>query len=419
MELEKYSIGIGDRFGREGVAQLRALQHAESQGVSVVPVWNKSNREHSIIGTVPGDTRMEADEAVRACGWKSSYYVDADHIGLATVDKFISASNFFTIDVADAIGTPAAPDAIASFVDAMAPYQGKLHIPALPQPLAVTKEMVEGIARKYLHAVHQAGAVYQHVAGRKGATQFIPEVSFDEAGDPQTPVELFFILAAIAREGIPVQTIAPKFTGAFLKGIDYVGEVNRFEQEFNDDLAVIAHAVTTFHLPSNLKLSVHSGSDKFALYPVIHRALKRTNAGLHLKTAGTTWLEEVIGLAAAGGEGLRAAKEIYAASFARYDELCGPYLTVIDIDRAKLPPPARVEGWASTDFVHALQHDQSCDEYNLHFRQLVHVGYKVAAEMGHRFQRLLGECRTSIEENVSMNIFERHIRPLYIGESAK
>lgn len=418
MELEKYSIGIGDRFGREGAAQLRALQQAEAAGVSVVPVWNKSNREHSIIGTVPGDTRMEADEAVRSCRWKSSYYVDADHIGLTTVDRFLSASNFFTIDVADAIGKPAVPDALAAFVAAMAPYEGRLHIPSLPEPFDVTREMIGAIARKYLYAVNEAGAVYRYIAERKGATQFIPEVSFDEANDPQTPVEMFFILAAIAREGIPIQTIAPKFTGAFLKGIDYVGDVNRFEREFNDDLAVIAHAVATFHLPRNLKLSVHSGSDKFALYPVIHRALKKTNAGLHLKTAGTTWLEEVIGLAAAGGEGLMAAKEIYAVSLARYDELCGPYLTVINIDRARLPLPAQVNLWTSTDFVHALQHVQSRKEYNTHFRQLVHVGYKVAAEMGPRFQGLLGECRDTIEANVTTNILERHIRPLFLGASS-
>jgi hypothetical protein len=418
MELEKYSIGIGDRFGREGAAQLGALQLAQDAGVSVVPVWNKSNREHTIIGTGPGDTRREADEAVRACDWRASYYVDADHIGLGTVDRFITASNFFTIDVADAIGKPAASDAIASFVAAMAQFQGKLQIPSLPAPFVITRQMIEAIARKYLHAVQEAGAVYRHVEGRKGVGQFVPEVSFDEAGDPQTPVELFFILAAIAREGIPIQTIAPKFTGAFLKGIDYVGEVSRFEREFNDDLAVIAHAIATFQLPGNLKLSVHSGSDKFALYPVIRRALQKTDAGLHLKTAGTTWLEEVIGLAAAGGEGLKAAKEIYAASFARYDELCGPYLSVIAIDRAKLPSPATVQGWSSADYVHALQHDQTCKEFNIHFRQLVHVGYKVAAEMGERFQKLLGECRTSIETNVTKNIFERHLRPLFLGVSA-
>ncbi len=92
---------------------------------------------------------------------------------------------------------------------------------------------------------------------------------------PQTPPELLVILAAIAKVGIPIQTIAPKFTGRFNKGVDYVGDVAQFEKEFEDDLAVIAHAVKKYGLPSNLKLSVHSGSDKFSIYGPIRRALKR------------------------------------------------------------------------------------------------------------------------------------------------
>src|ERR1700690_1798609 len=106
MKLEKYSIGLGDRFGMEGAAQLRALQKAEQLGVEIVPVWNKSNREHVIVGTAPGNVRLEADEAVKACSWRRSYYVDADHIGLTTVDRFIPSSDFYTIDVADYIGKP-------------------------------------------------------------------------------------------------------------------------------------------------------------------------------------------------------------------------------------------------------------------------------------------------------------------------
>src|SRR4030042_3913346 len=94
MQLEKYSIGIGDRFGLEGAAQLRALQQARELGVTVVPVWNKSHREHSIIGTSPDDTRRAADNAVRTCGWQEPYYVDADHIRLEKVEAFLQSSNY-------------------------------------------------------------------------------------------------------------------------------------------------------------------------------------------------------------------------------------------------------------------------------------------------------------------------------------
>lgn len=418
MELEKYSIGIGDRFGFEGAAQLRALQKAEACGVHIVPVWNKSNREHSIIGTSPADTGREAEEAVKTCKWQGSYYVDADHIGLKTVDRFLDSSNFFTIDVADYIGKSASAESIARFLKAMERFKGTLRIPGISVPFEVTNALLQDIAGKYLYAVEEAGKVYRYIAEKKGVGKFITEVSVDEANNPQTPAELFFILAAIAQEGIPVQTVAPKFTGAFLKGIDYVGDIRQFTREFEDDLAVLAFAAKEFNLPRNLKLSVHSGSDKFSLYPIMHRAIKKIDAGLHLKTAGTTWLEEVIGLAASGGDGLRLAKEIYSEAYKRYDELCGPYLTVINIDRKKLPEPVMVETWSTGDFVEVLQHNQSCEKFSVHFRQLVHVGYKVAAEFGERFTGLLQRSRSTIEFNVAANLFDRHIRPLFVGDEA-
>ncbi len=156
-------------------------------------------------------------------------------------------------------------------------------------------------AQKFLAAVKKAGEVYRAIEQAKGRGNFIPEISMDETNAAQSPVELLIILAAIADEGIPIETIAPKFSGRFNKGVDYVGDVAQFEKEFALDVAAIAYAVAHFGLPANLKLSVHSGSDKFSIYPAIHATIKRFNAGVHLKTAGTTWLEELIGLAEVGG----------------------------------------------------------------------------------------------------------------------
>ena len=414
MKLEKCSIGIGDRFGREGGAQLRALEKAVERGVSVVPVWNKSFREHSLIGTKPEDVRIEAEAAVSAAQWKHSYYVDADHIGMKTVDAFVSSSNFFTLDVADFIGKTANDDAIASFVRDMGPFRGELRIPGVRSTFQVTDAVLEKIGRQYLYAVSEAGRTYRHVAAAKGADKFVTEVSVDEASEPQLPFELFFILAAIAREQIPLQTIAPKFSGKFLKGIDYVGDVGVFEREFEDDLAVIRHAIEVFHLPQSLKISVHTGSDKFSLYPVIRRALKRSGAGLHLKTAGTTWLEEVVGVALSGPRGLAIAKRIYAAALSRFDELCKPYATVVEIDRAKLPAAAEVEAWTAEQFVRRLRHDQSCPDYNVHLRQLVHVAFKVAAELGDEYRSALDSAREIAGKCVTENLFDRHIRPLFV-----
>jgi len=415
MQIEKYSIGIGDRFGKQGLAQLRAVQQAEKAGAVVVPVWNKSNREHTLIGTKPDDVRAEADEAVKRGGWKHAYHVDADHIGLKNVDGFLAASDFYTLDVADYIGQPPDDAALAAFVKDMAPHKGTLRIPGVDASFEVTDAVLEKIGRTYLYAVMEAGRTYRHVVAAKGADNIIPEVSTDEAMEPQLPFELYFILGALAREKVPVQTIAPKFSGEFLKGIDYVGDVATFTREFEADLAVVKHAVKVFGLPASLKVSVHTGSDKFSLYPVIRRALQKTGAGLHLKTAGTTWLEEVIGVAQSGAKGLDVAKKIYLSALPRYDELCKPYATVIKIDKAKLPTPAAVGKWTADDFVKRLRHDQSCPEHDLNFRQLVHVSFRVAAEMGDEWRAALDGAREIAGRCVTENLFDRHIKPLFLG----
>ena len=412
MKLEKYSFGMGDRFLHQGVAQLQAIVKAQQAGIHITPVWNKSNREHEIVGTEPDSLRAEADQAVAALGWKSSYRVDADHINLATVDRFITCSDFFTLDVGDDIGTAAADEDIAAFVARHGRYIGQLDIPGAGR-FEVTVETLEGIARTYLKAVQTAGQIYRHIAAVRG-DDFIPEVSMDETRDPQTPLELFFILAAIADEGIPAQTVAPKFTGRFNKGVDYVGDVARFDKEFNDDLAAIAFAVDQFGLPDNLKLSIHSGSDKFSIYGPIRRALQRTGAGIHVKTAGTTWLEELIGLAEAGGEGLDIAQEVYAKSLEHSEALCAPYATVIDIDFGRLPSAEEVRNWTGEQFARALRHDLSDPLYNADLRQLLHVGYKVAAQMGERYYDALERFEADVSRNVTENLWARHIRPLFI-----
>jgi len=415
MILEKYSFGIGDRFGHQGKAQLQAMINAKKQCIAITPVWNKSYREHSIIHTTPADVRKEADAAVKALGWNDSYRVDADHISLKNVDLFIDVSDFFTLDVADFIGKPADEKEVRTFVNNHKKYIGSLAIPGISETFNITAERLESIAHKFLLGIKEAGKIYRHIVKAKGGDNFITEVSMDETDQPQTPVEMFFILAAVADEGIPAQTIAPKFTGRFNKGVDYVGDAARFAKEFEEDLAVIAFAVTEFGLPRNLKLSVHSGSDKFSIYKPINKALKKVNAGLHLKTAGTTWLEELIGLAMAGGDGLTIAKQLYAKAFARFDELCGPYATVIDIDKNKLPSPQTVEKWSGQEYAEALRHDQSCKKYNPNFRQLLHVGYKVASEMGRDYLNALEKHEQIIAKNVTENIYDRHIKPVFIG----
>jgi hypothetical protein len=413
--LPKYSVGVGDRFAHEAKAQLQAFIKAAESGIDIAPVWNKSNREHNIIGSEPSSARAAADEAAKALGWKKPYFADADHISLNTVDRFIEPCDFFTIDVAESIGKAADSKAVQGFVHQHPELVGEVTIPGIERSFVTDRRFVETVANKFLAAVTEAGEIYRHIASKKGQGRFITEVSMDETDSPQTPVELLIILAAIADEKIPIQTIAPKFTGRFNKGVDYVGDVEKFREEFSDDIAVIAYAIKRYGLAGNLKLSVHSGSDKFSIYRPIREAMQKFDAGVHLKTAGTTWLEEIIGLAEAGGDGLALAKEIYAEAFGHREELCAPYATVIDIDPAKLPTPEEVNGWSSDQLVNALRHDPNNPAYNSSMRQLLHVGFKVAAKMGNRYLDLLSKEEQTIAKNVTTNLYDRHIKPLFLG----
>ena len=414
--LEKFSFGVGDRFAHQAKSQLAAFQKLAADGVKIAPVWNKSNREHTFVGSEPQSVFDAGKAAVAALGWNDGWHVDADHIRLETVDRFLPCSDFFTLDVADSIGKPASADDVTAFVVRHPELIGTISIPSIATPFTTTRADIERIVSKYLLAVQDAGKIYRHIAAKKGGDNFIAEVSMDETDAPQTPPELLVILAAIADEKIRAQTIAPKFTGRFNKGVDYVGDLVQFEKEFHDDLAVIAFAIARYGLPANLKLSVHSGSDKFSLYPIIRRTLPKFGAGLHLKTAGTTWLEELIGLAEAGGDGLALGKEIYAYALAHVDELCAPYASVIDIDKSKLPSAETVNAWNGAQLANAIRHIPGHPELNIHMRQLLHVSFKLAAKAGTRYTDLLNANEAIVAKNVTENIYERHMRPLFIGQ---
>lgn len=413
MKLGKFSIGVGDRFSHQGKAQLRAIMKANETGLEINPVWNKSNREHTYVHSEPVDTRREADEAVKTLGYNGQYFVDADHINLSTVDRFVAVSDFFTLDVASFIGKPSAQEDIDTFIASCEKYMGELQIPGMEKPLSITKELLEDIANKFLSATQQASEIYAYLVDKKGVGNFITEVSMDEVEKPQTPVEMLFILKMLADKGVPAQTIAPKFTGRFNKGVDYVGNLEQFAKEFEEDVLVIDFAVKEFGLPAELKLSVHSGSDKFSIYPIMAEVINRHDKGLHLKTAGTTWLEEVIGLAKADGEGLALAKKIYANSLNRKDELCAPYADVIDIDGSKLPTIEEVNSWDSEKFQNTLRHIPGHPDYNANFRQLIHVAYAVASELGKEYTGLLEKYEDIVGGCVEENIYERHLKRLF------
>lgn len=412
MQLPEFTMGIGDRFARQGLAQLAAFQQALARGIEIHPVWNKSNREHLTVDTQPPSVRAEADTAVRTAGWNRPYFVDADHINLGTVDRYIDSADFFTIDVGDAIGGTCINGEVAAFTERHHDSLGALDLSSLGLDATLPPDAVAAIACKYLPAVRQAGATYRRIVALRGNTDFVTEVSMDETDSPQSPQEIFLILAALTDEQIPLQTIAPKFSGRFNKGVDYVGNSKRFATEFEADVLAVAAAVRAFGLPANLKLSIHSGSDKFAIYASVAAILKRHGAGVHVKTAGTTWLAEIEGLIEAGGDGLAMAKTLYTEALDHIDELCAPYATVLDVERAALPAAATVEAWDATAFRDALLHDGACPRYNPNLRQLMHVAYKLAAKKGAQWFNLLEKNRGIVGHRVTANI-DRHIRLIF------
>ncbi len=414
MKLEKYSLGIGDRFGKECMPQLEAVRLAQRIGVELVPVWNKSFREHSIIGSSPSNTQNIVQSAVNEFKWDRSFYIDADHINLKSVDHFLEYSNFFTLDVGEFINKRATDEESAAFIKNISSFKGEVIIPGIIKPFPVDDSLLLRIAEKYLAAIKEAGKIYRHILSKKPDNNFVVEVSFDEVDEAQSPIDIFFILAAVAQEKIPIQTIAPKFAGKFLKGIDYIGDLTTFEREFEEIILIIEQSKKIFDLPENLKLSVHSGSDKFSIYPIINRIIKKYNTGIHVKTAGTTWLEELIGLIESGDKGLAFVKDIYTEGFSRYDELLQPYLHSVEIEKDKLPSPEVVNEWSMEKFGSALRHEPLGKSMDVNLRQLLHISFRVAAEKGPLYYDAMEKARGSISKCVTNNLFERHIKPIFL-----
>jgi hypothetical protein len=413
-KLAKYSFGMGDRFAHQAGWQLKTIIEAEKQGREATPVWNKSNREHTTIGSEPRDTLNAVEKSIKEAGWDKPWFIDADHITIDTVDRFLDSSNFFTIDVAAYIGKKGDAGEEDAFISKMKDYIGTVNIPGLDNPFNVSEEQLRDLAGQYLHAAGKAGETYKHIEAAKGKGNFITEVSMDEVPNPQTPVELLFILAMLAHYGVPAQTIAPKFTGRFNKGVDYVGDLDAFRNEYEANLMVIDFAIKQFGLPSELKLSIHSGSDKFSIYPVIKELSQKYDKGFHLKTAGTTWLEEVIGLALAGGEALVFVKQLYSRALTNVEKLCAPYADVIDIDEDKLPSAMEVQGWTSEEFANALRHIPDNPQYNPNLRQLVHVAYKLAADDINTYNVLLEQHADIVGRCVFENLYNRHAKRLFV-----
>ena len=283
------SFGFGDRLGLATSGHIVAVK-----GTKFAPIFaQQSVRENARTGRTPQQVMDDARRAVESAGWDAPWGADADH--LKTVDDlppFVAAGyTFFTVDpgayvdnAADADSLPVLKEkARGADLDQLSAWYLRL---AGKQPWGeFDPEKLFRAEVKYGRAIKHTVEMYRRLSDMKDAFDF--EVSVDETDSPTTPLEHFFIASELTRQGVIFTSLAPRFIGRFEKGVDYIGDLSALDAEMAKHASVTAHFGT-------YKLSLHSGSDKFSVYPLI---VKYWGERLHVKTAGTSYLEALRTLA--------------------------------------------------------------------------------------------------------------------------
>jgi len=277
------SFGFGDRFGLATPGHIAAVR-----GTGLAPIFaQQSVRENARTGRTPQQVLDEARRAVEAAGWDAPWGADADHLkSLDDLAPFVAAGyTFFTIDPGEHVDNAAASDPFAVLQEkARGVDQDQLAAlylrPDEDQPWGrFALEFLLRAAVKYGRAIEHTVRMYRRLSEMKEDFDF--EVSVDETDAPTTPLEHFFIASELIRRGVRFTSLAPRFTGRFEKGVDYIGNLVELDAEMARHAAVTAHFGT-------YKISLHSGSDKFSVYPLLARHWGKR---LHVKTAGTSYLE--------------------------------------------------------------------------------------------------------------------------------
>ena len=270
----KRSFGFGDRLGVATPGHCAAVRAAR-----FAPIFaQQSIREMERTQRTPTEVMAAAVEALTRLGYAGEWGADADHLKLPEhVDRTAAAGFcFFTIDPSAYVGRGILTAELESL------YLGKkFEVPGLGV-LPFDRPALHAAAVKYARALEHVAQMGEHIARTMGAQPFEIEVSVDETETPTSSLEHFFIGAELKRRGVPhVVSVAPRFIGEFEKGVDYKGDLTQFETALGEHIAIAKHW-------GPYKLSIHSGSDKFAVYPIIGRVCGDL---LHVKTAGTSYLE--------------------------------------------------------------------------------------------------------------------------------
>jgi hypothetical protein len=402
------SAGLGDRLGLATPGHIRALREV---GGGIVPVFaQQSVRELTRTGRTAQHVLDAATWGALEGGWRGAQGADADHLKTtADIDAYLEAGfTWFTVDPgeyvdssADRAGGGPLRDAVAALPwAALEDTAASLAARYLGAPfdvegydIAFTEETLLRSAAKYGRAVAHVAAMYRHVAGRLPSGRFDFEVSVDETETPTTAAEHVYVARELARLGVRWTSLAPRFVGRFEKGVDYIGPIAAFEDDFRVHAAIARHV-------GPYKLSLHSGSDKFSIYEI---AVRHTRGLVHLKTAGTSYVEALRTLARVAPALFR---EIGVFAVERYDT-----------DRASYHVSAEAVRVPRLSDVPDAELDRLLDHFDA--RQVLHVTFgsvlTAAAEDGrprfaHRIAEALGRHREAYAACLRAH-FVRHLAP--------
>ncbi len=287
------SFGCGDRLG---IATPGHIAAGKGKDIKLI-LAQQSIREMTRSGRSAQQVMDDAAWGVFEAGFTAGFGSDADHLKTTEDIDLCAAAGFlmFTVDPGDHVDDQADNydlkqladkyqalrwDQLGiSSADCLKRYTGTFDLGQIK--LTITEQQVARAAVKYAGAVGHSSAMFEHLLKKKDRGQFELEISVDETANPTSPAEHYYVASELRRLDVQWVSLAPRFVGDFEKGIDYKGDLKAFEADFRVQ-AAIARQLGPY------KLSIHSGSDKFSIYPI---AAKIAGELLHVKTAGTSYLE--------------------------------------------------------------------------------------------------------------------------------
>ncbi|MGE5464406.1 MAG: tagaturonate epimerase family protein [Syntrophothermus sp.] len=395
------SAGMGDRIGLATPGHVRAVR---ATGSVIAPIFaQQSIREMVRTERTPQQVLDDATWGIFQEGWQAGVGADADHLKTPEdIDACLAAGySFFTIDPGAHVDNRAETADLATLRELAETLPSQIK-PSASGLLGIDFD-IEGLqihideytlikaAVKYGRAIEHVATMYHHLAGAAGTHPFELEVSVDETDQPTSHAEHIYIASELKRLDVDWVSLAPRYVGSFEKGVDYIGDIPAFERDFAGHAAIARHF-------GPYKLSLHSGSDKFSIYPV---AARLTHGLVHLKTAGTSYLEALRTIAAVDVDLFR---EIYLFARKQFETDKVSYHVSAQLERAPFPEE-------TPDCTTLL------DQFDA--RQILHIAFGSvlagrAANGSYRFRdrfiSMLHEYSEAYAENLERH-FIRHLKP--------